>query len=300
MLRYPAASSPFLRLLLLIGLTVIAAATFFDRAYAGAWTAPKGASYNKFALNYFKSDKSFDTSGDLIAYTNNGTSRISEFRDTNISYYGEYGLRDDLTVFGDTAFKHLESDQSTGTLTNSGIGDIDVGVRYNFYNGPNGVFSTQGLIKLPNAYNKNDSVPLGNGQNDYELRFLYGNSSLYPLYYGVEMGYRWRVGDPSDEWKYLFEVGYTINPKFYVRTKLDGTYSAQNGATGLDISGNPTLTNNYDLGKAEFTVGYTISKLLMLEGTWTPTPYGKNTAYGNTFQIAIIYAPAPTKSNPEK
>ena len=293
MIRYPAASSPYLQLLFLIGLTVIVATTFVDRAYAGAWTAPEGAAYHKLALNYFKSDKSFDTSGDLIAYTDNGTTPISEFRDTNISYYGEFGIRDNFTVFVSAAFKDLESDQPGGTLSNSGIGDIDLGARYNLYNGPKGVFSAQGLIKVPEAYDEKDTVPLGNGQYDYELRMLYGNSSLYPLYYGVELGYRWRSKDPSDEWKYLLEAGYTINPKYYVRAKLDGTYSARNGAKVLDVSGNPTLTNEYDLGKAEFTIGYTISKEMMLEGTWTPTPYGKNTAYGDTFQIAIIYAPQP-------
>jgi len=293
MFRYPTASSLYVRLLLLIGLTIIVAATFVDRAHAGAWTEAKGASYNKFAFNYYMSDQSFDSSGNLQAYTNNGTSPISSFYDRDLAYYGEYGLRDDLTVFADTMFKDLSSEQSTGTLTNSGIGDIDIGVRYNFYNGPKGVFSAQGLFKYPGAYNKNDPVPLGNGQNDYELRMLYGNGSLYPFYYGVELGYRWRAGDPSDEWKYLLEAGYTINPQFYVRTKLDGTYSAKNGAVGVDISGNPTLANNYDLGKLELTVGYVLTKSMNIEGTWTPNPYGKNTAYGNTYQIAIIYMTKP-------
>ena len=293
MLRYPAASSPFLLLPYLIGLTVIIATSFVDRAYAGAWTAPKGAAYHKFALNNFKSNKRFNTSGDLIAFTDDGITPISEFRDNNISYYGEFGLQDNFTVFVSTAYKDLEADSPTGPLASSGIGDIDLGARYNLYNGPKGVFSTQGLIKVPEAYDTDDSVPLGNGQYDYELRMLYGNSSLYPLYYGVEFGYRWRAQAPSDEWKYLLEVGYTLNPKFYVRTKLDGTYSVRNGAMALDVSGNPTLSTEFDLGKAEFTVGYVIRKELMIEGSWTPTAYGKNTAYGDTFQIAIIYAPQP-------
>lgn len=293
MFRYPSTSSPYLLLPYFLGLIVIVATTFVDRAYAGAWTAPKGAAYHKFALNSFKSNKGFNTSGDLIAFTNDGITPISEFRDNNISYYGEFGLQDNFTVFVSTAFKDLESDSPTGALTNSGIGDIDVGARYNLYNGPKGVFSTQGLIKIPEAYDEKDTVPLGNGQYDFELRMLYGNSSLYPLYYGVELGYRWRAKAPSDEWKYLLEAGFTLNPKYYVRAKLDGTYSARNGANLLDVSGNPTLSNEYDLGKAEFTFGYVIRKELMLEGTWTPTPYGKNTAYGDTFQIAIIYAPQP-------
>jgi hypothetical protein len=294
MYRYPTASSLYVRQLILIGVAVIGATAFVDRAYAGAWTEAKGASYSKLGFNYFMSDQMFDSSGDLQAYTNNGTTPISKFYDRDVTYYGEYGLLNDLTVFTSIPYKRLSSEQSTGTLTDSGIGDIDLGVRYNFYNGSKGVVSTQALYKYPHAYDKNDPVPLGNGQNDFELRMLYGNGSLYPFYYGVEVGYRWRAGDPSDEWKYLLEAGYTINPKFYARTKLDGTYSARNGTVGVDASGNPTLTNNYDLAKLELTAGYVISKSMNLEATVTPTPYGKNTAYGTTYQIAIIYMTRPS------
>ena len=105
MIRSPTSFSQYLHLLFLIGLTIIVATTVVDRAYAGAWTEAKGASYNKFSFNYYMSDQSFDSSGNLQAYTNNGTSPISSFWDRDLAYYGEYGLRDDLTVFaGPIAF----------------------------------------------------------------------------------------------------------------------------------------------------------------------------------------------------
>ena len=66
--------------------------------YSGAWTGPKGASYHKLGLNYFTSDKSLNSNGDSIPAG-------SEFTDLNITYYGEYGIRDNLSVFGSVPIK---------------------------------------------------------------------------------------------------------------------------------------------------------------------------------------------------
>ena len=50
------------------------------------------------------------------------------------------------------------------------------------------------------------------------------------------------------------------------------------------------VANDFDLGKLELTAGYTINKDMFLEFTVTPTIYGRDTAVGNTFGIAFIYA----------
>ena len=152
--------------------------------------------------------------------------------------------------------------------------------------------SLQGLLKIPEAYDADDVPPVGNGQYDFEVRALYGKS-LYPkpFYYGLEGGYRFRAEEPSDEWKYLIELGYTASDTVYLRTKLDGTMSAKNADDAPpDFTGNPTLAPDFDLGKLELTAGYTIKKNMYLEFTVTPTIYGRDTAVGNTFGIAFIYA----------
>jgi hypothetical protein len=258
---------------------------------AGAWTGPEGASYNKFGFNYFSSDQHFDRDSDVV---DSG----AKFTDFNFTYYGEYGLRDNLTVFTSVPVKKLESDPDTGpTATNSGIGDIDLGLRYNLYNEDWGLISIQGLVKLPAAYDADDDLPLGNGQRDVEVRLLYGKS-LYPkpMYFGAEVGYRWRAEEPSDEYKYLLEFGYSVTDKFSLRTKLDGTTSAKNAdkiSSGPGDNPNPTLAPDFDLGKLELTAGYTIKKNNYLEFTLTPTIYGRDTADGLTISIAYILAIQP-------
>jgi hypothetical protein len=119
---------------------------------------------------------------------------------------------------------------------------------------------------------------------------LYGRSLWphIPGYCSFEAGYRWRLDAPSDELRYLIEFGMDFTKDFYGRIKLDGIYSVDNGSH-FDVSGNPTITNNFDLAKLDMTVGYKISKTLALEAEYTPEIYGKNTAAGATYTIALTY-----------
>jgi len=219
----------------------------------------------------------------------------SDFTDLNLTYYMEYGIRDNVTAFLSIPYKWIENDPDVGGSSKTrGIGDQEYGLRYNIFNDDRGVFSIQGLVKVPDLADEDPGdLPLGNDQTDYEVRFLYGRS-LYPkpVYFGLEAGYRYRSQAPSDEIKYLVEIGYNLNEKSYVRTKLDGTLSADNADDAPapinpgDV--NPTLAPAYDLGKLELTGGYKIDKKFSTEFTWTPYIYGQNTAAGNNFQFAVI------------
>lgn len=258
-----------------------------SEAIAGAWTAKEGDSYQKVALNYFSSDEIFDFDGD----TQNS---ISDFKDFNLTFYMEYGIRNNLTAFLSVPYKRIENVlDAGGSAESNGIGDQEYGLRYNFFNDKRGVFSLQGLVKVPDLLDEEPGdLPLGNDQVDYEVRFLYGKS-LYPkpIYFGLEIGYRFRTQAPSDEIKYLLEIGYNVTEKFYLRTKLDGTTSADNAdslapATAGNV--NPTLAPAFDLGKLELTGGYKIDDRWSAEFTWSPTVYGQNTANGDNFQLAIV------------
>jgi hypothetical protein len=56
-----------------------------------------------------------------------------------------------------------------------------------------------------------------------------------------------------------------------------------------DTSGNPTTTNNFDLGKLDTALGYKISKGWGIELGYTPEIYGQNTASGATYTLAFTY-----------
>jgi hypothetical protein len=253
--------------------------------FAGAWTLQKGKIYDRLAVNYYFADREFDDEGHRNDLANNG-----KFRDYNINNYIEFGLTDKITLINSLYYKKIEKEDDVKETKTYGIGDIDLGVKYKHTEGTWGIISTQALVKIPEAYDENDDLPLGNGQYDLELRVLYGRS-LYPAipgYCNVEFGYRWRLDDPSDEIRYLIEFGIDITKSLYGRAKLDGIYSMDNGEH-FDEGGNPTTTNNYDVGKLDLTLGYKINKSWGIEAGYMPAIYGQNTAAGATYCAALTY-----------
>lgn len=265
--------------------TALLVALSASSVFAGAWTREKGKLYDKLGFNVYYADKNFDPDGGKSDFPNGGT-----FRDYNLNNYIEYGLTDNLTLINSLVYKRIDKNETTVDMTTWGVGDIDVAARYKLAEGNWGILSVQALLKIPSAYDKNDRLPLGNGQFDYEGKLLYGKS-LYPHipgYVNLELGYRFRDGDPSDEFRYLVEFGVDVTKSFYGRLKLDGIYSIDNG-NKYAYDGNPTTTNNFDLGKLELTAGYKITPAWGLELTFTPPLYGQNTAAGFNYALGIFY-----------
>lgn len=267
-------------------MALLLSAVFATSSLAGAWTAKQHAYYEKFAFNYYYSHNTFDSKGGR-----GGTPNGGKFTDYNLSNYFEYGLLDNLTVINALTYKWLENEDRSGRSRGIGWGDVDLGLRYKLLDSDKfGIVASQLLVKIPGPYGKNDPLPLGNGQFDTEIKLLYGRS-LYPLvpgYGNVELGYRWRAEDPADEIRYLIEFGLDITKEIYTRAKLDGTLSVDNGKK-LDARGNPTATNNFDLGKLDLTVGYKAAPNWGLEASYVPAFYGQNTAAGATYSLALYF-----------
>ena len=266
-------------------LAIMFVAAYANASFAGAWTAPKGSFYEKLAYNYYYAHETFDSTGKRV-----GTDNKGKFTENSVSNYFEYGLTDYLTAINSLPFKWLDNEDIYTHSKSANLGDVDLGLRYKLLDSSAGIVSTQLLMKVPGAYGKNDPLPLGNGQLDVELRLLYGRS-LYPLFPGygnVEFGYRLRADSPSDEIRYLFELGADITKEIFGRVKLDGIISVDNGKK-TDKSGNPTAGNNFDLGKLDVAVGYKITPSLGVELSYRPDIYGQNTAAGANYSIALYY-----------
>jgi protein XagA len=273
----------------LIGLFALFAApallipAFSSDALAGAWTQPAGTYYEKFSFNYYYADHVFDESKDRVRTPNHG-----RFKDRNLTNYFEIGITDRITAITSLTYKWLHNDYNGGNFAARSYGDIDLGAKVKLYDGKAGIVSSQLLVKIPGLYGSTDALPLGNGQYDLEARLLYGRSfwPLIPGYGNVEAGYRWRAGAPSNEFRYLAEVGSDFGKILYGRIKLDGTLSARNGSN-MGSWGNPTATNNFDLGKLEMALGWKVKPTWGFEGAYTKEIYGKNTSAGSTLTLAV-------------
>lgn len=253
-------------------------------ASAGAWTAEEGAVYLKGAVNYFETSNRFGPE--------NG---FENFQNTNFNVYLEYGIKDNLTFFTTGSFSDLENRSNGVETSGSGIGDIDVGLRYRLINGPV-IVSVQGLFKAPYLYSDDSELPLGNGQEDFEGKLLVGKSFGKLGYGGLEVGYRVRTDAPVDEFRYLVEYGIDVTDKTYLRTKLDGIHAAGSSDVDLGLNSpltaetalNPQLPLEFDLGRVEYTAGYKLSDTIAAEITGTTAIYGDNTLKGTNIQVALV------------
>lgn len=272
---FKAASAPFL-------LTCLIA----TQSFAGAWTAEKGAMYHKLSTNHYSADEYFDNDGEKTDYAQNGN-----FRDFNAGYYLEYGLLDNLTLNGSISFKSLRFENDSVINKSTGFSDLELGAKYRILGTKGGALSVQGLVKIPDTYDENDAVPMGNGQYDTEMRFLFGQSlsPVLPAYVNVEAGYRFRAEDPADEIRFLLEFGMDFSSNCYGRVKLDGIYGMNNEDDEASLTGNPTATPNYDLGKLDMAVGYKMDKNAAIEFGCRPEMYGKNTSAGVNWSVSYVY-----------
>ncbi len=251
----------------------------FNYCHAGAWTLSGGKMYEKLSLNYYTANPNFT--------------------DMNIGNYIEYGFTDTLSIVNSVYLKQIRNQYhstasgatTTTTTTTSGIADIELGLKHKMVEGSYGILSHQALVKIPGPYDKNNALPLGNGQFDAEYRVLYGFSlwRLFPGYANFEAGYRYRAEIPSDEFRYLVEAGVNITKQFYARVKLDGIQSLNNADNVTDQSGNPTTIYQFDLQKLDCALGYKLTDTWGLEIGYTPTLYARNTAEGTSYSVGITY-----------
>lgn len=268
-----------------VALALAGLAGWMGSAEGGAWTQAKGHYYGRAAFNLYSAEKQFDAVGEREPLPRDG-----DFRDGNLAGYFEYGITDRFTGIVGLSLKSIQNEDYLRTTKTRGIGDIDLALRSKLLAGSAGITAIQVTAKLPSGYDTDVELPLGNGESEYEARFLYGRSlwPLLPGYSGVEAGYRWRNGAPTDEFRYLAEVGSDLGKGIYFRTKLDGT-RGRKAKTTIDVNGNPTAQPSYNLGKLDFTAGLHLRQGVSVEAGFCPEIYGRTTAAGSAFTLAFAY-----------
>ena len=121
---------------------------------AGAWSQPKGHYYAKLSGILYSSDEVFDDMGMRQRMGMDGDS----FDGSQGFLYGEYGLADRLTVIGQTNAGVLVSENTLVRKETTGIGDFDIGAKYQLLNGPV-VLSPFLTFKIPTGYDGDYDPP---------------------------------------------------------------------------------------------------------------------------------------------
>jgi hypothetical protein len=220
---------------------------FLSNEAFSAWTQPKGHSYNQLTYAYYKTTQKFttlSTENDEIVDTNHHIVRqdTEEFNSKKISYYGEYGITDKLTIFlsggydWQTSNDNIKFGEEDGP---SGIGDINIGLRHSLIDNIAGtgiLMSVQGEVKIPEAYdygNPTTHLSLGDGQYDASLALLFGRG-LGKGYIWLNALYKYRFENdefdpqtfkPSDRYKIGMGGGYAVTSWLSIRGLIEWTES---------------------------------------------------------------------------
>ncbi len=236
-----------------------------SRDVMSAWTQPKGRIYNQLYYSYHESKNKFTT----IQRESNGffvSSKGEENVDTGdvekvetdkftantVTYHGEYGITDNITVFTNISWidtRYEEVIKYSDDDGPSGIGDINLGLRYNLIKNlinSDALMSFQGSVKIPEAYDYEHpltQVSLGDGQYDVSLDVLLGKE-WDKGYVMLNAGYTYRFENedydplnfkPSDQIKVLIGGAYSIIPKLYLKGTIDWRKSVGNATVSDEM-----------------------------------------------------------------
>jgi len=212
-------------------LTAVCALAVFD-ANAGAWTQKRGRGYYELKFQLIRANRFYEPDGRIIT--------IPTLAEYTAGFYGEYGLNDWLTIFGNVPYKRVTLNRQFGGRTGfvffpgdsvSGIADIDLGIRVGLLrNGPT-VVSAGLQLGLPIGDDAQENGLLtGDGEFNQFISMQLGHSFYpRPLYFTGEAGFNNRTKGFSDEFRYEAELGYSLHSRLTLNFKINGVESFKNG-----------------------------------------------------------------------
>ncbi len=264
--------------------------------FAGAWTQRKDHYYFRLSGFSFSSHALFNQDGTRNNFAGNG-----HFTDLSAYAYLEYGASDLVTFVGSVPYKRLRfhSDAAVNgerlDKKTSGWGDVYLGLRY-LLSDQNAVTSLQAGFKLNSGYQTDTTAlnlapPLGDGQTDFELRALIGQSILRgAAYYNLDVGYRARSGQPVDEIPFALETGLGLGKLGLVIGQIYGVRALSGAeASTIKTQSQTSLNPVEDYVKAHAQLILHVQKGLDIAFIYEKILSGRNTAGGRSLGVALAF-----------
>jgi protein XagA len=254
--------------------------------WAGAWSRAPGSYYAKVSGLLYHSEDFFNDMGRRAPMGMDG----ERFRAGQSFLYLEYGLRDRLTLVSSLSAGRLVSEDQFVESTTWGVGDVEVGIKYQLSEEVL-VVAPQFTLKVPSGYNADFDPSMGTGEIDAEARLLVSRS-LYPLpvYFSAELGYRKRGGVYSGQIPYVVEAGITPHQRLFAKIFWSGTdtrrkdESEASGIVGL------AQVSEGDFLKAGAQLAIGITEPLWLDVLYERIVDGENIGAGTTWGIGLSVA----------
>lgn len=242
-------------------------------AIAGAWTQEKGKWQLITTAHIYQAAYYFDANGKKQPQ--------AAFFKQELSQYVEYGLRDNLTLGGQTSVARAFQ-QNASTTQNSGwnVSDSEFFARYRAWQTPDNVFSLQPSIIIPSFDSKSARPKIGSDDFSFSLRGNAGHHfSLWGKmhYANASLGYVHRLGTPNDQLKIDMTLGMNITNNWQLMPQAFATRAVgspkMNGFT-------QSSADDYDLTKLQLSVLYRVTENRTLQLGAYKNLAGKNTGNG--------------------
>lgn len=273
------------------------------QSYAGAWAQEDRGVYAKLSGAYASARTQFKNGGDEVQLLTDDLAGTFEAR--SIGFYIEYGLLPKWTLFGATTWMSVLLDSEEETVEVRGFGDLHLGVRHQFYDGPV-VLAISSAIKTPTGYTPNPGFlkpSLGNGVVEWDNRILVGKSFWpVPVYFSAEAGFRYRGkrtpeggGQPvdfSNEIPYALEIGYGLSlsknghHQLLLRGAVQGVYALGDLEALNALSLTPTAQHFTKLGPS---IILTLFQHTQINVDYMYTALGANTVRAHEIFVGLAW-----------
>ena len=194
------------------------------------WTKKKGEFYTQVSFSTISNyDEIF---GDPDYFTHR------EITDNTFQFYGEYGISDKTTIIINAPFKNIKTDDLTNETgfdplitsaeTINAFGNIELGVKHNFYN-KKWLITGQLNIEF-NTSSYDEPSGIRTGYDAFSFTPLINSGRGYnKSYFQAFTGFNIRTNNYSSNFRIGGEGGYKIIDKIWLIGFLDFVISINNG-----------------------------------------------------------------------
>ncbi|HAQ34597.1 MAG: hypothetical protein CMF74_16895 [Maricaulis sp.] len=227
-------------------------------AFAGAWPLNKGEGLIITTGLFDRADAWFDDD----AERRDG----GYYRKQETAVFLEFGLTERITLVGRTAWQDVTRVDHGIVDSARGFAASEAGVRALVWRGERSVLSTQAAIIIPGAGENIADLPLGDGGQGAEIRFLIGHTPTDSVFLDVQAAYRWREAPFPDELRLDVTAGWRPRERLLLMAQEFSAWS-----TGeLEIGQRP-----FSQHKLQFSAAWEFDRGTVQAGVIV-TPAGRN------------------------
>jgi hypothetical protein len=254
-----------------LGLGTVLSAT---DAFAGAWTLEAGTGQVLVTATTSRANEAFDGSRQTAP-----TPRYNKFEFQGLF---EYGVTHWFTAIVSPGLQHIDI-AAPVSAQRTGLGFSEFGGRIRFLRGDNWVLSGQATVRVPGTFDTANPAAIGYNGFEYDFRVLFGYAfsiGVWPAFLDLQLGQRFRSGDPPNEVRADITLGVRPLPQWLVLAQLLNVISE---------GSSPPLFPSYDYSKLQISVIYDLTGQWSLQGGGFTTYHGRNALQENGVILGAWY-----------